>query len=792
MIGEDSTFTPNTASEIDYTSWTLPSCFNKSIYDGVVCYEYIDPAQVHGFVQNRMGVQEVDKTDNDGTKFEWPYKTEHIMMERYEQLYDPTLKAFRVMHDLPAHKYGRVKPRSFLSLAVMVRGTRHGLATDYYVDIDMKCAHPSLLLQKMKDAHMPCAYLESYVNDPASTIAQIMEHHKCTKAKAKTLVLSLMNGGSFNGWVKTNSITVSPKKPIPLIEAISKELTKAMDKVHADNAQLIADVKALNKTKWRSLIEEKRGCMGLFLQTLERGVQEACIEHLVDTYHIPLRDIVPSQDGFMLTKAHYREGIAEVVSTFCKEELRLQLDFVVKPFDEAIEIPRVDMELAQVAESRSFDAVSTEFETQHCNIINRGLYMKECDGEFIAMSRTHIHNAYSHMTFDTLKDKKIVPVNFITKWLTSNPNQRNYEDMGIYPNPARCPKKHLNLWVPFAFYEMGEWAEEDTMECEGVLPHTTSPAVTTILNHIRILCGNDEAVYTYFIQWMAQMVQYPEIKSICPVLISKQGAGKGTLIRLMERMLGQSKVMTSSTPARDVWGDFNGAMSTSFLVNLDELAKKDTVEALGRIKALITEPTLMINNKGINAYPIQSYHRFIATTNKEDPIPTSADDRRNLIIRSSDELIGNKAYFTELYRLISDDNVVRAFGEYLLKVPGMNKFGELPMPRTEYHTELAELTKSPLEDWIVEYIGGEGMKSGVHRVSDMYAHFVNWCNMNRIPYAGSSLKFGVSMRNANIPGVEKGQKLNTGNTWNLDFERILRHFNVETVVYDSDDTEIIS
>ncbi len=65
--------------------------------------------------------------------------------------------------------------------------------------------------------------------------------------------------------------------------------------------------------------------------------------------------------------------------------------------------------------------------------------------------------------------------------------------------------------------------------------------------------------------------------------------------------------------------------------------KKETVECEGKIKGLITDPKLTINNKGVNQYDIMSFHRFLITTNNSEPINTSHDDRRNLIIRSSDE-----------------------------------------------------------------------------------------------------------------------------------------------------------
>ena len=48
-----------------------------------------------------------------------------------------------------------------------------------------------------------------------------------------------------------------------------------------------------------------------------------------------------------------------------------------------------------------------------------------------------------------------------------------------------------------------------------------SDELKIILNHILILCGNDKAMYDYFIGWISKMIQQPHIKLTCMVLISK-------------------------------------------------------------------------------------------------------------------------------------------------------------------------------------------------------------------------------------------------------------------------------
>jgi phage/plasmid-associated DNA primase len=373
--------------------------------------------------------------------------------------------------------------------------------------------------------------------------------------------------------------------------------------------------------------------------------------------------------------------------------------------------------------------------------------------------------------------------NFVSNWLRNNPSQRSYDDIGNYPDKSKCPINHFNSWKAFAM---------DTVSSYKTMPDE----LAIIRNHIKILCDNDEQVATYFEAWIAQMIQFPAIKSVCPVLISKEGAGKGSLMRLFERMLGDSKVFETATPSRDIWGDFNGRMASTFLVNLNELSKKETVESEGRIKALITDPKLTINNKGVNQYDINSHHRFIITTNKEEPINTAKDDRRKFIIRSSDELIGNELYFTKLHEMLNDLNVIKTCYEYFKTIPDMNEFGKLKLPSTEYQEELKEMSVSPLENWLKDltlehYYDKENVEILDKKQYDL---FKCWCKKCGIEYNLSSIQFGVRMKRLAMNGMEFGKHTKNGNTRIFNFTLLKEHFKlnnieVDTTEDDDDDDE---
>jgi phage/plasmid-associated DNA primase len=281
------------------------------------------------------------------------------------------------------------------------------------------------------------------------------------------------------------------------------------------------------------------------------------------------------------------------------------------------------------------------------------------------------------------------------------------------------------------------------------------------------------------------MIQYPHIKTIMPTFISGEGSGKGTLFKLFEKMLGNEKIFETTNPSRDVWGDFNGMMCNCFLVNLNELSKKDTIEAEGKIKGLITDNTLAINQKGIPQYKIKSYHRFITTTNKEEPINSTNGDRRNLIIRSSDEKKGDYNYFETIYNYLEDNDVIRTCYNYFKGIEGMDKFKDISIPQTEYQTNLKELSKSPIEQWL-ESFTREHINDSNECIellgTEIYELFKNWCNENGIKYDINALKLGVRLTNMNINGISKGNHTNKGKTKILNICELKKTFKVGCLI----------
>lgn len=654
-------------------------------------------------------------------------------------------RAYTFTDPTPLEVGGRLY--SGLSIQGVSSKIRGFLLNEVTTDIDMKNAHPVILRYLCKINNIFCPNLDFYVNNRDEVLSKFDED-------GKTEFLKAVNSDKTNKKIKDKFFKEFDKE----CKTIQETITKLPEYKHIVNS--VPSTKIYN---WLG------SAINRILCVYENKILQEMINCLIRK---EIEICALMFDGLMVYGNYYDDDeLLENLETVINNKfLGLNMKLSYKNHKTGyIEIPD-NFEVGDKREikmlEKSFENIADEFQKTHIKIINKGIFIKQLENDNIIMSERHLITSYKHLTYEKYdKDNNIKQMNFINDWTSNNPEQRVAEEVGVYPNEKLCPSNHFNMWRKFSMEMINDYepklAERDI-----------------ILNHIKILCNNEESVYDYFIKWIAQMIQYPEMKSTCATLISKQGAGKGTLMRLFEKMLGNKKIFQTTTPSRDVFGEFNGQMANSFLVNLDELSKKDTKDSIGIIKGLITEPMLTINNKQISKFDIISYHRFIITTNNEEPITTDKDERRLFIIKSSDEKCGDKEYFSLLYEYLADVNVVKTCYEYFKSIPGVDKFDKLPLPCTAYHKELKEMSKSPIESWIYDFTIVNQNRDFIElKKETVLEQFVEWTIENKVDYNIDSLKLMVRLNRLNIPGIEK-KKTNAVNLTRFNIPLMKKHLGI--------------
>lgn len=320
-------------------SWKLDkNVICNSIFIKKKMVEYTNIKLIYGFLSTKMGISYIGNYRHKA----FGLNTEQEQVEKYKKSYNRKINGFQLGFILPKHKWGRIIPANYASLSVFHRPTRHRLARDFYIDIDMVNAQPTIIYEICKMNNIDNKVLGEYVDNPKKCREYVMNYYNCTKDIAKKLFICLMFGGSYDSWLKDNDIQQNKFKKIKEVNDMESELKSVMDIVYNTNKTIKEDILRLDPKKWSNENEAKRSVMALWAQTIERILQETAIKWLCDVKGFQIEKIVPCQDGFMILKELWYDGILNDVSKAIKDSYNININFLNKPFDEAIEIPEFE------------------------------------------------------------------------------------------------------------------------------------------------------------------------------------------------------------------------------------------------------------------------------------------------------------------------------------------------------------------------------------------------------------------------------------------------------------------
>ena len=641
-----------------------------------------------------------------------------------------------VEYHKPPHKYGRLYGNGTVQ---NICGIARGFLFKHTTDIDMYNCQPTILKYLCSTYNIDCPHLTNY----------ILNREQIFKS----------NGGKDFVKNNVNKILNSEYK-----KKLDNQFLKDLDK-----EMFMIRLKLISENDHTKMIEhiptdEKNyagKAMNVILTEYESRILEDIIYCLTNNN---IQIITRMFDGCLIDGNHYDNiELLEKVECYINSKYQnLNIKLVYKPHDNSI---KYDFDF------KIFDDVRQDFEKNHCKITDKSTFISHDDDGFVVMSDKDLRTSYSHLKMYKLitSNKKYIidkKSNFIKEWIEDE-NIRKYKYLDIIPPPLKCSDNVFNLWSPFVGHKLIQSFEHKQTELDF------------ILNHIKGLCNDEDIIYDYFIKWMAHMIQNPAQKSTAITLISNEGAGKGTLNDLIRNMLGKEKLLVSTKPKNDIFGQFNNLMATAFFVNLNEVSLKDSQECDGQLKALITDGDLTINEKGKKAYNVKSYHRWLITTNNELGLSkVHKDDRRNLIIRSSDKFIGDTKHFNYLHSIINDNDVIATCFNYFLNQVDLTQFNVNQKPITEYQKDLCELSINPVELFVKDMLmdtNDEFIKFTAKECFDEYKCF---CKDNNYEFIGTQVKFGLKLKTLKIDGFENKHTKN-GNVYIFDIQKCKKHFNID-------------
>jgi hypothetical protein len=269
------------------------------------------------------------------------------------------------------------------------------------------------------------------------------------------------------------------------------------------------------------------------------------------------------------------------------------------------------------------------------------------------------------------------------RWWLNHPLRRQYEQV-VFDPTGRAPTTLLNLWTGFGVDpKQGDWS--------------------LMRAHILdvIAAGNQEHA-DYITKWLAWSVQNPgKPAEVAVALVGGKGTGKGTFVESIMRIFGNHAFRLSNPEL--LIGRFNGHLRDVCFLFGDEAYWPGSKKSEGALKALITEPEIAIEAKGVDAVPAPNRLHIILAGNEPWIVPAGADERRYAVFDLSSVRQQDHAYFAALRREMNTGGVAAMLYDLL----AMNLDGWHPrqgIPRTAALERQKAQTLSPPESDILDML----------------------------------------------------------------------------------------
>jgi putative DNA primase/helicase len=273
---------------------------------------------------------------------------------------------------------------------------------------------------------------------------------------------------------------------------------------------------------------------------------------------------------------------------------------------------------------------------------------------------------------------------------------------------------------------------------------------SVIIESIKYLCGNDEKLFHHVICWLAYALQNPGAKMAhALVFMGCGGSGKNLTFNVMLRIYGEYSTIISQD---QLGSQFNGFMRRRLFIVVNEaVSRKHLFEYEGKLKNLITESIININEKNQPLVQERNNVNLIFFSNTYTPVVADSDDRRFVVIHTPPKK--DKKFYSRLAKQINNGGA-QGFLYFLLNY-NLGDFNEYTEPvMTKAKEDLIELSMKSDERFIINWVGKKLFISSMPcKGDDLYSAYRKWCKREGEKFAVSKIEFCIRL--GKHPGILK-------------------------------------
>jgi len=274
--------------------------------------------------------------------------------------------------------------------------------------------------------------------------------------------------------------------------------------------------------------------------------------------------------------------------------------------------------------------------------------------------------------------------------------------------------------------------------------------------HVHDNIAQGDAQLTLWIRaWLAALIQHPELRaSVALVLRGERGTGKGVFAQIIGKLLGQHFLHLTSPDV--LTGRFNRILQNRPLVYADESFWAGDKKAESRLKTLITEDRIIVEEKYLPAYTVPNVMHLVIAGNDYWVVPAGRNERRFAVFNMSNEHLQDRAYFRALLDQMENGGYEALL--YELQNFDLNACGVDPhvAPVTEALAEQQVFSMSAVEQFWYECLEegraidfhdgwGEEINGNCIGTDLLYQRYVERTSMARTHRAGSQQSFSKTI-----------------------------------------------
>ena len=288
-------------------------------------------------------------------------------------------------------------------------------------------------------------------------------------------------------------------------------------------------------------------------------------------------------------------------------------------------------------------------------------------------------------------------VNVFQEWLGWT--QANRKAVVVFDPSPNASQKDYNLWTGYQAASFGIIQSDHYLDTWNEYLHDA-------------LAPGEADAAEYIENWLAQMIQIPWFKPGVAVAVASKGkgTGKSILAEMVRNMIGKHYIRIFAK--HQLIGQFTGHLADKMFANAEESCFVGDSAANNALKNLITSETQVVENKGKDAYEVDSFIRLYATSNEDHFVNASGDERRWLIVnndrsryKQNTEFFGKLAMSNSKTGEVHKDRIATLYQHLLTK--DISDFDVRKVPETEAMRIQKELSASPIEMFHRYLISGE-------------------------------------------------------------------------------------